>query len=352
MAARRITFVLEDFIVGAPSQQLLDRFLIGYMRDGEFRRRAAGEIEVWLAPQVENSTTSAAAKAGLAERTRDFKLVQHTRHDTALNGADAVIVISPAERVCPRTDIMKAVLQNAPAGAPCFIHGCLATNLSDAHRFLSLTSQRNVSVTAATSVATTFRLPDVQVPMAGALAEALIVVQGPQPIAELAGIDGIATMLSRRNDETGIRSVLRLEGRRFWRAGEEGLWSKSLLAAAISRSNTNQGDSVRDGRTQDLIGLGLVKKLARDPRGWIIEQRDGTRSAILVLNGVIADINFAVRSRDGAITSAQLYRPPPPARAEFDRLAGTIDDFLTTRVAPFSVERVLLVSQFMEAVCG
>ena len=29
MALRKIAFVIEDFVVGAPSQQLLDRFLIG-----------------------------------------------------------------------------------------------------------------------------------------------------------------------------------------------------------------------------------------------------------------------------------------------------------------------------------
>ena len=98
------------------------------------------------------------------------------------------------------------------------------------------------------------------------------------------------------------------------------------------------------------MGLGLVKKLARHPRGWIIGQQNGVRAAILLLDGVVADINFAVRSRDGTITSAQLYRPPAPQRAEFDRLAGVIEDFLTTRTAPWPKEQMLLVAQFMEAV--
>ena len=121
-------------------------------------------------------------------------------------------------------------------------------------------------------------------------------------------------------------------------------------SAAISRSNTNQGDAHIDARTQDLVGLGLVKKLARSPRGWIIEHRDGLRSTILVLDGVIADFNFAVRSRDGSIVSAQLYRPPAPNRAEFDRLAGILEDFFTSGKTPWPIERSLLISQFMERV--
>jgi hypothetical protein len=170
-------------------------------------------------------------------------------------------------------------------------------------------------------------------------------------MAELWAVDGLLPIIARRRGgESGIRVVRSLKGRDVWRAGDKGEWSWPLLAAAISRSNTTQGDPVRDGRTQDLAGLGLVKKLARDPRGWIIEHADGLRSAILVLDGVVADINFAVRLRDGSITSAQLYRPPAPNRAEFDRLAAVLEDFFTTRNSQWPIERSLLVSQFMQHV--
>ncbi|HWN95857.1 MAG TPA: hypothetical protein VNT99_12545 [Methylomirabilota bacterium] len=351
MALRKIAFVLEEFIVSAPSQQLLDRFLIGYLRDGEFRRIPNLGIAVWLAPAAENSTALADATTGLAVRQRDFKLVSHSNVTDALKDAEAVVAIAARDRVSVGEDLLKNVLEQAPIGAACFVHGCLATNLASAQRLVSIAAARKLAVAVATSVSTTFRLPEVDVAANTPLAEALIVVQGPRPLAELSAIDGLLPVVARRKGgESRLRSVRRLQGREVWRAGDKGEWSWPLLSAAISRSNTTQGDPVRDGRTQDLVGLGLVRKLARDPRGWIIEHTDGLRSTILVLDGVVADINFAVRSRDGSITSAQLYRPPAPNRAEFDRLAAVLEDFFTTRSAPWPIERSLLVSQFMQIV--
>ncbi len=351
MALHKITFVLEDFIVGAPSQQLLDRFLIGYSRDGEFRRIRNLEVAVWLAPAAENSTAFADATTGLAVRQRDFKLVQHSNLATALKDTDAVVIVAAPYRVSVGEDLLKNVFEQAPIGAACFVHGCLAANFASAQRLASVAATRKLALAVATSVSTTFRLPDVDVAANTSLTEALIVVQGPRPLAELFGIDGLLPVIARRGvGESGLRKVRRLQGREVWRAGDQGEWSWPLLGAAISRSNTTQGAAVRDGRTQDLVGLGLVKKLARNPRGWIVEHIDGLRSTILVLDGVVADINFAVRSRDGAIISAQLYRPPGPNRAEFDRLAGTLEQFFTTRHSPWPVERGLFVSRFMEHV--
>jgi hypothetical protein len=351
MALRKIAFVIEDFVVGAPSQQLLDRFLIGYQRDGEFRRIPDLQVAVWLAPPPENSTAFADASTSLAIRQRDLKLLPTSSLAAALKDADAVLVVAAAERVSVNGELLRSVLEQVPVGAACFVHGCLAATLASAQRLASIAAARKSAIASATSVATTFRLPDIDVAAGTPLTEALMVVQGPRPVAELMAIDGLAPVIARRRGgEAGIRSVRRLDGRNVWRAGDKGEWSLELLAAAISRSNNTQGDPVKDGRTQDIIGLGLLKKLARDPRGWLIEHRDGLRSAILVFDGVVADFNFAVRSGDGTIISAQLYRPPSPARAEFDRLAAVLEDFFTSRNVPWPIERSLLAAQFMESV--
>jgi hypothetical protein len=99
---------------------------------------------------------------------------------------------------------------------------------------------------------------------------------------------------------------------------------------------------VNDGRTQDLVGLGLVPKLALEPRAWLIEHSDGLRSAILVLDGAVADFNFAVKARNGTIFSAQLYRPAPPNEHHFSQLASVVEDFFRTGQTPWHLERNLL----------
>jgi hypothetical protein len=260
-----------------------------------------------------------------------------------------VVVAGRADGIGANEALLTKVLEAMPSGTACFAYGALTSTSDVAKRLVALAAKRNVALVSATSVATTFRLPDTDIAPGTPLKEALIVVQGASPLAELLALDGLLPVLERRRGgEVGVRSVSRIEGNDVWSAGDEGAWSRELLAAAISRSDTPQGDPERDGRTQDLVGLGLVQKLAPNPRAWVIEHRDGLRTSLLVLDGVVADFNFAVRARDGAITSAQLYRPPPPARAEFDRLAAVLERFFETGRESWPIQRSLLVAEILE----
>jgi hypothetical protein len=183
----------------------------------------------------------------------------------------------------------------------------------------------------------------VDLPLGAALNEALIIVQGEAPQAEWEGFDALLpTLRRRRGGEAGVKAVRYIAGDAFWAAGKEGAWSWALLAAALSRSDTPQGDAVADGRTQDLVGLGYVPKLARKPRGWLIEHRDGVRSTVLVLDGVIADYCLALKTSDGSMISAQLYQPPKPAQHQFSRLARVVDDFFHGAAAPWPIEQSVL----------
>jgi hypothetical protein len=259
--------------------------------------------------------------------------------------------------------LLQIALERAPGGATCFVHGALANTLERGRDLLNLARSRQIALLAGTPLGVTWRLPEVDLPLGTALAEGLIVVQlnplssqatPPSPpatlsSAELHALEGLLPVIERRRGgEAGVRNLRFLEGQELWRAGDKGLWSWPLLAAAISRSDTPQGDPVLDGRTQDLVGLGLLPKLARHPRGWLLEHRDGLRTALLVLDGVVADFNFAVRARNDAVVSAQLFRAPPPAEHHFSRLAAVMEDFFRTGQSPWAVERNLLIAGLLE----
>ncbi|MEQ2007793.1 MAG: hypothetical protein ABMA26_13435, partial [Limisphaerales bacterium] len=180
--------------------------------------------------------------------------------------------------------------------------------------------------------------------------ESLIVVQGASPLAELHALDGLLPVLERRTGgERGVRQVKFLSGRELWRAGDRREWSWPLLSAALSRSDSPQGDAILDGRTQDLVGLGLVPKLATNPRGWLLEHTDGVRTALLVLDGVVADFNFAVRLADGSNLSAQLFRAPVPAQEHYSRLASSMEDFFRTGTPSWPASRSLLTAGLLDA---
>ncbi|HYV26839.1 MAG TPA: hypothetical protein VFA77_04865 [Candidatus Eisenbacteria bacterium] len=339
---RKIAFVLQEFALQTPAQQLLDRFLIGYPRDGVFHRVEDCQIAVYLPVRWQN--------VALDRRQKDFGLVREGNIEQVLANADAVVVVWKGAGVLANESLLRDVLEKMPGGSACFVQGVLSKSLDGANELIDVASVRNVSLAAGTPTAVTWRLPEVDLAPGTHLQDALIVVQGAPPIAEMHGLQGLLPVIERRRGgESGVRRIRLFKGKELWQAGEEGFWSKALLAAAISRSNTPQGDPVKDGRTQDLVGLGLVPTLARDPRGWIIDHQDGLRSAILVLDGVVADFNFAVRARDGTVVSAQLYRPPAPAEQHFSRLTAVIEDFFRSGTPQWPAGRNLLMAGLLEA---
>jgi hypothetical protein len=314
---------------------------VGYPRDGKFHTPADVEISAYL---LLNSR-----EAGLEERAEDYDLVTRPNAESAVADADAIVIVPRGAGALPNDGLLQVALEHAPEGSACFVHGALASSLEKAHRQVALASSRKISLLAGTPLTVTWRLPEIDLPLGTPLMEALIVVQGRAFGAELNGLEGLLPVIERRRGgESGIRSVRFLEGKEVWRAGEKKLWSWPLLAAAISRSDTPQGDPVKDGRTQDIVGLGLVPRLPSQPRGWLLEHHDGLRSAVLVLDGVVADFNFAVRARDGNIFSAQLFRPPPPAEHHFSRLAAVLEDLFRTGKPPWPVQRNLLIAGLLQ----
>ena len=352
---RKIAFLLEEFSKPSPAQQLVDRFLAGYVIHGEFRRSPFERASAYV--MLSNNPPD------LEQRTRDFKLSVASRAEQAVEDADAVIIASRKPGALANERFVQIALERTPEGAACFVHGALANSLERGHEFARLARSRQIALLAGTPLCVTWRLPEVNLPLATPLSEALIVVQAnpspgqtspPSPPsslrgAELQALEGMLPVIERRRGgESGVRSIRFIEGKELWKAGDKGNWSWPLLAAALSRSHSPQGDPVLDGRTQDLAGLGLVPKLARNPRGWLLEHRDGLRSAILVLDGVVADFNFAVKAQDGSVVSAQLFRAPAPAEQHFSRLAAVMEDFFRTGEAPWPIERSLLITGLLE----
>lgn len=351
---RKIAFILEDFALQTPAQQLLDRFLLGYRRDGGFHKLEGVQTTFTHAPtggegRVRGNRADE-ANVLLQQRVTDFGLKRADDVASAVREADAIVIVSKSAAAAPAESLVNAAVTNARRGVFCFVFGALAPNLATARTFAALATARQIKLASGTTLPVTWRLPQVDLPARAAVNEALIVVQGASPLAELHALDGLLPLLERRaGGERGVRQVKFLAGRELWKAGDRREWSWPLLSSALSRSDSPQGDTITDGRTQDLVGLGLVPKLATDPRGWLIEHADGLRSTLFALDGVVADYNFAVRLADGNEISAQLFRAPVPAQEHFSPLAAVLEDFFRTGEPPWPAARGLLTAGLLDA---
>ncbi|HUR44372.1 MAG TPA: hypothetical protein VMZ27_00755 [Candidatus Saccharimonadales bacterium] len=352
---RKIAFLLEEFTRSSPAQQLLDRFLIGYQRQGGQHKVGCEKVSAHL--------MLGGGDSDFGTREDDFGLVVAPTIEAAVEGADAIVIVSRKPGALANERFLQLALERAPRGAACFVHGALCNSLDRGRELAGLAHSRQIRLLAGTPLGVTWRLPEVDLPMDAEANQALIVVQvSPQSAqatppsvpaslrgAELHALEGLLPVIEhRRGGEAGVSSVRFLQGREVWRAGDKGVWSWPMLAAALSRSDSPQGDAVLDGRTQDLVRLGLVPRLARNPRGWILEHRDGLKSTLLVLDGVVADFNFAVRTKGGSMLSAQILRAPAPALQHFSRLAAVMEDFFRGSTAPWPLERNLLIAGLLD----
>jgi hypothetical protein len=243
------------------------------------------------------------------------------------------VIVSRRPSAVANERFLQIALEQAPVGSACFVHGALANTLERAREFLALARSRQIALLAGTPLCVTWRLPEVDLPLGTPLAEALIVVQlgaeatqasPPAPSATLGGaelhaLEGCCRHRAAARRRIGVRAVRFVEGKDLWHAGDKGVWSWRFCLG-LSRSHSPQGDALLDGRTQDLVGLGLVPKLARNPRGWLLEHRDGLRSASLSLTASLpisislparrmaplCPHNFSARHHQQSTTTARL----------------------------------------------
>jgi hypothetical protein len=204
---------------------------------------------------------------------------------------------------------------------------------------------------AGSSLPVTWRLPDVDVPLGAEVEDALMVGVGGSDPMDYHALEAMQCMVERRKGgESGIAAVQLLEGDAVWKAGDEGRWSWRLLEAALSRSDSPLGLTEIDGRTQDLIGTGELRRLVEQPAAYIIEYADGLRATLLMLNGALKDFCVALKMRGEETPLSTQFLLTPRENVTYSAcLVSKIEEMFVSGRAPFPVERTMLVSGMLEA---
>ena len=242
------------------------------------------------------------------------------------------------------------VFEKDGRAAPVFNDKNLSYSFEKAKWMVDASKRLGFPVLAGSSLPVTWRLPDIELPLGCQIEEALMVGEGESDAMDYHAIEAMQSMVERRKGgETGVKAVQLIEGDAVWKAGDDGRWSKELLTAALSRSDTPQGLTVNDGRTQNLVHNGELPKLARNPSAYFIEYADGLKATLLMLEGALADFNFAARVKGLGIQSTQFLLTPEPNVTYSACLIGKVEEMFTTGKAPYPVERTLIVSGILES---
>ena len=120
--------------------------------------------------------------------------------------------------------------------------------------------------------------------------------------------------------------------------GRTGTVFERLLTSALSRSDTPLGLTVKDGRTQDLVASGELRRLATNPKAYFIEYRDGLRATVLMLDGAIQD--FIKKFPRASQNTHPVLKDPPAQRhpLRLPHAQGGGDDRLQAP-PPYPVDR-------------
>src|SRR5439155_23070872 len=101
----KLAFLLENFEVPSPAQQLLDRFLIGYPHDGKFHRFHDLEISACVHPNN--------AQANFGARAKEFGLsILSDPHD-AVRDANAIVIVPAGPGAVASDELVSIALQAA-----------------------------------------------------------------------------------------------------------------------------------------------------------------------------------------------------------------------------------------------
>lgn len=357
---KRIAVVATVYRYLSHAQHIGDRFLVGYPRDGAWHRPDMKVVSLYVDQKPASDQSAARAKEF------DFEVYPTIAETLRCGGSklavDAVLVIGEhgdykrndkGQVLYPRYEFVKQcvdVFEKDGVSVPLYNDKHLSYSFEHAKWMVDASKRLKFPMLAGSSLPVTWRLPDIEMPANAEVESALMVGYGGADVMDFHGLEALQCMLERRKGgESGVAAVQMIEGDAVWKAGDEGRYSKELLTAALSRSDSPQGQSVVDGRTQDLVGKGELPRLVKNPAAYFIEHRDGLKATLLMLNGAVKDFNFAARIKGGGIQSTQFFLSPEPNVTYSACLVRKIEEMFETGKAPYPVERTLLVSGILES---
>jgi len=358
---KRIAIITTIYKYLSHGQHIGDRFLVGYPFAGAWHKPNVKVVGLYVDQKPEGGLSQ--------ERAKEFgfqvfpTIAETLRAGGTKLAVDAVLIVGEhgdyprnekGQILYPRFEFFEQcakVFEKDGRSVPVYNDKHLSYSFEKARKMVDTAHTMRFPMLAGSSLPVTWRLPDLELPLGCEIAEALMVGCGGSDPMDYHALEAMQCMVERRKGgETGVKSVQLIEGDAVWKAGEEGRWSKTLLGSALSRSDSPLGLTVQDGRTQDLVASGEIRRLTPHPAAYFIEYRDGLRATLLMVEGAVKDYMFAARLKGAKDpVSTQFFLSPVPNVTYSACLVNKIEEMFTTGVAPYPVERTLLVSGMLES---
>jgi hypothetical protein len=341
------------------TQHIVDRFLEGYGWNGRHHHPAMDLVSIYVDQHPKDDLTP-----DRAQRFPQMK-VYPTIAEALMQGGtklavDGVVLVGEhgdyprtekGQVTYPRYQFFNEIVKVFKASGrvvPIFNDKHLSYRWDWAKEMYDTSRAMKFPMMAGSSLAVTWRIPSVEMPMGAKIREALCVCYGGVDSYDYHGLETLQCMVERRKGgESGVKWVQAYQGEAFWKAMKDGVWPRDLFNAALCRSHTLV--PTRPGFNDTFPTDDDMRRLVKNPVAYRYEHNDGLFSTMILMSGLLSDFNFAARV-DGMREpfSTQMYLPMPDGRTTlanfFSPLVNTFEQMYLTGKETYPLERTLLTT--------
>jgi hypothetical protein len=358
-ARPRLAAICTTYFKYSHAQHIVDRFLEGYGWNGTHHHPPMDLVSIYIDQIGANDVSKSRLQQFPA-----MKLYPSIPEALTLGGSrlavDGIVLIGEHGRYprnekgqtqYPRYEFFKQIVQvftNSGRAVPVFNDKHLSWNWEWAREMYDTSRRMGFPMMAGSSLPVTWRTPSLEMPSGASIREAVCVCYGGVDSYDFHGLETLQGMVERRQGgETGVKWVQAYRGEAFWKAYEDGVWSRDLVESALCRSHTLK--PAREGFNDVFPTVAEMRTLVKDPVAYRYEHHDGLTCTMNLMSGLVEDFNFAARLEgQREIFSTQMYLPMPPARTSlanfFSPLVNNFEQMYLTGKETYPLERTLLTT--------
>ena len=351
-----VTTVYHKF---AHTQHIVDRFLEGYGWNGQHHHPAMDLVSLYV-----NQVGADDLSRERAARFPTMKIYPTIAEALTQGGSklavDGVVLVGEHgkypynekhQHLYPRYEFFQQIVkvfESSGRSVPVFSDKHLSWNWDWARQMYDTSRRLGFAFMAGSSLPVTWRTPSLEMPRGAVVREAVCVGYGGLDSYDFHALETLQCMVERRKGgESGVKWLRAYRGEDFWKAHQEGIWSKDLVESALCRSHTLKPS--RPGFNDIFPTLDDMRRLIKDPAAYHYEHADGVRCTMMLMSGLVEDFNFAARIEGRAQPfSTQMYLPMPPGRTSlanfFSPLVNNMEKMFLTGRPTYPVERTLLTT--------
>ncbi len=311
-----------------PARVQIASLYVDQFPDSDLSRGYAAQFNIPIYPSIAQALT-----LGGEQLAVDGVLLIGEHGDYAWNEKE--------QHLYPRKPFMEqicGIFATSGRVVPVFNDKHLSYNWHDAKWMFDRAAQLGAPFMAGSSLPVGWRSPWLEHARETPIQEALSIAYAGLDSYGFHALETLQCMIERRvGGESGVAAVTCIEGDAVWQAAHNGQWPRDLAQAGVMAIQERSSDE--------------LETLFRRPALFLLEHRDGFRSAVLMEAAEDAALKtFAYAARiDNAIHACEVHLPEDP-HPHFSYLSLNVEEMFVTGQPSWPVARTLLTTGVLEAV--